>query len=246
VKPSAVTLRTCQYDNEGKPPTSLTVEVAGNTSVGPAIPTAGGGPTISSDLIDKLNAVLSLLPLPAAHMNGNTNLRVDFGRILLMGPYQSGLRMEALLSVLNPHFAEGDKVLFTKIINRNRSDVEDIVNTKDVEGKPMWLCAAAGRIIYQFACMANEDMFFVDVGGSSSQLTYTIRKKKTPRGLPSPLMPRFGTGMPSSSWSNPTTQIRRRNTRNLPRYSSATWKFFSGTMKKTVPVANEPSPNPSV
>jgi hypothetical protein len=115
-------------------------------------------------------------------MNGNINLRVDLGRILLMGPCQSGLRMEALLSVLNPHFAEGDNVLFTKIITRNRSDVEDIVNTKDVEGKPMWLPAAAVRIIYQFACMANEDMFFVDVGDSSSQLTYTIRKKRPQEG----------------------------------------------------------------
>jgi hypothetical protein len=121
------------------------------------------------------------------------------------GYCQSGLRKEALLGVLGVQFAEDGKVLFTKIITRNRGDVEDIVDIKVVEGKPMWNLVVVGRTIYQFACMADEDMFFVDVGAACSKLTYTTRKKY-PKRVASPFMPCFGTGMPSSSWGNTTTQ----------------------------------------
>lgn len=118
---------------------------------------------LSSIFHTEIKEAMKRLLSPSPYRRGKVSVRVDFGRVILGGMDQSclafnnrmtsshGWKKEGLLKHLNDYALQREKIHFTMILSTYGSDLEQMVNTKDLRGNRLWQ-PTPGRswVVYSF------------------------------------------------------------------------------------------------
>lgn len=115
--------------------------------------------TFNTEISEAMTRLLLISP----YQRGKVSVRADFGRIILGGMHKStlafnnsttpsrGWKKEALLKHLNDNASERDHIHFTKILSTFGSDLEQMINTRDLSGNRLWQATPCRSwVVYSF------------------------------------------------------------------------------------------------
>jgi hypothetical protein len=150
----------------------------------------------AAELSREIHAAVGQLVKKGPYMRGKVSLRLELGRIVIVGMDYSGLsfnlpgfrsngwRKSRLLKNFH-HAGNKQRLLFSQMLTQDGSDIEFLTKTTDAEHrKPIWRGEAMESNTYSFLCRdetnENFDHFFIDVVHKPDDLgfKYTLRCKE--------------------------------------------------------------------